>query len=219
MIKVAKMLSQFKHHFTGFLVTVDNIPPYILFFPFAPESYVDDWEAEFEEAKSPGSRYSYPIFKGCSMRKVQFVLRFDAAYPVTTEEAAKMYVKKVGNKSNFFGYIKQSHDLMVAIAILEKLKLPKQGLATIAQGVLGGFTKVRPGVSDPAPPLTLLAVNPTKFYVGYFTRIRIQPLKYNKWMFPTRLEADCEFLVSPDYIFTTLEDALREVNAILGWLV
>jgi hypothetical protein len=220
MIRVANMVKQFKEHFPGFMISIDNIPPIILFFSFAPEVYNDNWDAQFDSVTTPGSRYAYPVFKGCTLREIKFRLRFDSSYPVTTRDAAKMVRGKIGGGGSGFGaHIKYSHDMMVARALLEKFKLPKQGIANIAAGVLGSFTKVRPGVSDPAPPLTLLCVNPFKYYVGYLNRANIRPLKYNKWMLETRLQVECNFIVTPDYIFTTLEDVMRELLVLSGLIV
>jgi hypothetical protein len=215
---IAKLTSQWSQSFPGFLITVDNIPPYALFFSFAPEFYEDEWEAEFDAVTSPGSRYTYPMYKGNSIRKVKFQLKFDSSYPVTTPDVARRVRSKVGDGNSFWNHIKNSHDLEVAKAILEKLKLPKQGVSTVAASVLGGFTKIRPGVSDPSPPLVLVVANPLKYYLGYMGKSIIKPLKHNKWMQVTRMTADCTLTVTPDYIFTTLEDAFREINAILGWV-
>lgn len=236
-MKIANMVKQWSKQFPGFFITVDNLIPTMLFFPISPETYDDNWDAEFEGVTSPGSRYNYPIFKGCTLREVKFTLRFDSSYPVGTNSSGKMVRQKMNlgksntqrvrdawaykyrKSSSFQDFLVQSHDMMVAVAVLEKLKLPKQGIATVAAGVMGGFTMVRPGVSDPAPPLTVLCMNPFKYLVGYLSKAQIKPEKYNKYMMLTRFSADCTFIVTPDYVFTTMEDMMREVNAISGMIL
>lgn len=218
MASIASMLSKWNNSFSGFMMTVDNIPPLAIFFPLAPERYEDDWSAQYDAVTSPGSRYSYPVFKGCTPRSVNFQLKMDASWPVHNNgDAARRVREMVRGAKGMDKEKKYANSIAVNMAVLEKLKLPKQGVAQVAAGVLGGFTKVRPGVSDPAPPLTLLAVNPTKYYLGYMQDVKFSPLRYTKHMYCTRVIADCKFLVTPDLIFGTLEEVMREVNAIQGW--
>lgn len=221
-LKIAKLLSNMKSSFSGFMIMVDNLPPYPLFFSIPPEVYNDDWEAEFEYVTSPGSRYQYPIFKGNSARSVDFELKMDASYPVQkVNQAIKIVNSKVGGISHpgLWKGTKYAHTVLSQIAFLEKAKLPKTGVATVLAGPLGNFTKVRPGVSDPSPPLILLATSPYKFYLGYLAQAKVVPERYNKWMLCTRAKAQCKFVVTPDYVFTTLEDVMRELYCITGSVV
>lgn len=194
-------------YMNGSILTLDNIPPYFLPFPIKPERYEDDWTANFDYATSPGSRYQYPIFTGCSPREIHFTLRFDSRFGAFSE-ACDVPLK---GPANLGSNITVALEISAIIAVLEKLKLPKQGLATVAATLMGAFTKVPTIIADPAPPLCLLTINPTKLLVGYFSEIKIVPERYNEAMYVTRFSADCRFLVSPDWIFTTVEDVLREV--------
>jgi hypothetical protein len=244
---VAQFLSKVGKCLNGSLLTLDNIPPYFLPFATKPEVYDDEWEAEFENATSPGSRYNYPIFKGCTPRTISFTLRFDAQWSglglrqdnnnvisggetithtsqlddyqasKTTTTPTTKGKQTVNAGRGFKDNLLQASEMLSIIAVLEKLKLPKQGWSTVVADIMGAFLRVQQGVSDPAPPLCLLALNPLKIMVGYFGGVKIKPEKYNRWMFPTRFSAECKFLVSPDYIFTNLEDVIREVYALASW--
>lgn len=215
----ASMISQWSQGgFTGAMLTIDNIPPYFLGFPFAPDMIMDSMAPDFDIIGNPGSRYAYPVFKNGKPRIISFQLKFDAANSVTKGGVPKGLFSRLPRIPGGLGTaVRYAQHVTVAIAILEKMKLPKQGAAQVAQGVLGGFTKTRPGVSDPAPPLTLLALNPFKYFVGYLMDAPIRQIRFNRYMICTRVEVDCQFLVSPDLIATTVEDALREGQAALGW--
>ena len=202
--------------FAGFMLSIDSLPPYTLWFTFAPERIEDHWEAEMESHSHPGSRYSYPIFKQGTLRTVTFTLKFDAAYP-TVGSSETHILKTWGIGESFWGHMKAVARIQAAVAIIEKFKLPKQGIAQIFQSAMGSLLKVRPGTADPAPPLIALALNPTKFYLGYLPDAKIRQVKFDRYMFCTRIEVDCKFIVSPDLIFTTVEDLQREVYAAMGW--
>jgi len=216
----ASMISQWSQSgFSGAMMSIDNIPPHFLGFSFAPDIITDDFGSDFDMVGNPGSRYLYPIFKNGKARIIRFQLKFDAANSVTlrgghTKGLFSQLPRRPGGLATATRY---AQHITVAMAILEKFKLPKQGIAQVAQGVLGGFTKTRPGETDPAPPLVLLALNPYKYFVGYLMNAPIRETRFNKYMICTRIEVDCEFVVSPDLIATTVEDALREGQALLGW--
>lgn len=217
------MLAQWGNgDYTGAMLALDNlVPPLFLGFPFAPEMYSDDFSAEFNWHSLPGSRHQYPIYKGGSPRTISFQLKFDADYPVTSPDGkARELTKDNGGENrgkNFGSQVLYSTEVAIAIAILEKFKLPKQGPAQVVAQFLNGFMKIRPGDTDPAPPLLLFAPSMTKFYLGFLAQSKINQIRFNSYMMCTRATADCTFFVSPDLIFTTLEDALREVYAVLGW--
>lgn len=204
--------------FPGAMITLDTLPPLFLGFPFAPSEIRDDFGSELETVTSPGNRYHYPVLKGGKARIISFRLHFDARYPVTFGDPALLgkQFQKAGN--DLLGSRVQAQHVATAIAVLEKLKLPKQGIAKTLQSVTGNFTKVNPGASDPAPPLTLLILNPFKMMVGYVSQAEINQIRFNKYMFCTRADAHIRFMVSPDMIFTTVEDVIREVDALIGWV-
>lgn len=210
---MAGFLAMLGKYTNGSILTIDNLPPYFLPFIIKPEVYEDDWIAEFDHASTPGSRYQYPVFKGCSPRTVKFKLRFDSRFGSFTDKCEVPFTPAPTLGDN----ITYSLDIASIIAVLEKLKLPKQGLASIIANVSGAFTKVNTGVSDPAPPLCLLALNPLKYLLGYFSEVKITPERYTEYMFPSRISVDCLFLVTPDLIFGTMEDVLREVAALYSY--
>lgn len=206
----AAILKQIGQCLTGSILAIDNLPPFFLPFPIKPE-YEDDWNAEFTHATSPGSRYQYPIFTGCTSRTIKFKLQYDADKAGLSRGFNKKDCSE-GNKkirNSFSGGLIDTAEIHSVIAVLESLKLPKQGISTVIADVMGRFVKVQQGTSSPAPPLCILSISPIKMMAGYFTEIKIRPLRRTKWMFVTRFEADCTFLTTPDYIFTNIEDTLR----------
>lgn len=216
----ASVMSKLGQCLTGAVITLDNIPPLLLPFAVKPEVIEDEWSSEFSFATSPGSRFQYPIFKGTTPRTFSFKLRFDAdvAGLATTAGAAasceRGSSKSTSNINSFGGGLVYTAEMHAIIAILETLKLPKQGISTVLADIAGKFTKVQQGVSDPAPPLCLLAINPFKMMLGYFSEIKITPTSRTKWMFVTRMDVECKFIVTPDYIFTNLEDAARFIYSV-----
>ena len=216
---IAKILSKIE---PMSVLTLDNIPPFYLPMPIKPELIEDDWSAEFGYAKSPGSRYQYPIFNGCTPRVIRFTAKYDANFSsFTSGKGAQVGVcnkdTSKHDNSTFSGGYKYTQDMQSIHSILEILKLPKQGIAGALSDTIGVFTKVQQGTSSPAPPLCLLCINVTKIMVGYFSNIKINVTKRVKHMFPSRFEAECEFLVTPDYIFTNLEDTVRFTNALISY--
>lgn len=221
---VGAILAKVGQCLTGSILTLDCIPYYLLPFPVKPEVIDDEWGSEFAHATSPGSRYQYPIFKGNTPRTVTFKLRFDAdvaglstGFGGGSTACESSFTGGADDINSFGGGFLYTAEMHAIIAILETLKLPKQGFATTIADGAGAFVKVQQGVSDPAPPLCLLAINPLKLMVGYFSEIKITPTKRTKWMFVTRIEVDCKFLVTPDYIFTNLEDAERILRALSSY--
>lgn len=226
---IMKQWGKGKGSFTGGMLMIDNMPPYFLGFPIAPSEIRDSVDPDFDWVHSPGSRYQYPIYKNGGHRVIKFKVLFDAAYPVvrgesfgegTTKKTLGGFARAINDstgKGIFSQYMAAQH-IEIAVALLEKFKLPKQGFAKILQNSMGSIVKVRAGESDPAPPLTLLALNPFKMYLGYVGKADIAQIRFNKFMFCTRIDVDIEFFVSPDYIFSALEDVKREVESLLGWI-
>jgi hypothetical protein len=201
----------------GCLMAIDNIPPFILPFPVKPETIDDDWSAEFSHVTSPGSRFQYPIFSGVSPRVISFRLRFDADYAGISPDVGMQgndrncddYFTPTSKRGHFKDEFIYTQEMQSVIAVLESLKLPKQGIATVIADVAGLFSRVQKGASDPAPPLCLVMFSPVKIMVGHFSEIKINVTRRTEYMLPSRIEADCKFLVTPDYIFTTVEDIYR----------
>lgn len=217
-LSISQMATELSPRFTGMMVTLDAVPPVIIPFPFAPENYLDTFNAEYETKGSPGSRYKYPMFKGNSGREISYTLRFDQHFPTSNVGMATSYIAdKVALLGDNIGTkIILAQEIQAAISCFEKLKLPKQGIGAAMQSVAGNFVRANPG-GDPSPPLVLLIANPYKMYLGYVGQADIRHLRYNQLMLPTRIEVAVKLLVTPDLIFTTIEDVLREINVGLGY--
>ena len=220
---MASMINNWKASggsFSGGMLMIDNLPPYFLGFPIAPSEISDNADPDFDWVCSPGSRYQYPIYKNGGARRIKFNLKFDARYPVVKGEASK-FAQFLVNKAKGKGilsHLRAAQHVEIAIALIEKFKLPKQGVSKVLQGITGSIVKVKAGVSDPAPPLTLLALNPLKFVLGYVGKADIKQIRFDTFMFCTRIDVDIEFFASADYIFSTLEDVKREIQSVMGYL-
>jgi len=215
----ASMISQWSEGtFSGAMISVDNVPPLFLGFPFAPTSINDSFGVELSFAGSPGSRYKYPMLKSGKERKISFQLKFDAEHPAG-KKGGGVFLNSEYRKAKggtLIGDRIQAQHIATSQSLIEKFKSPKQNLVTSLQSVSGAFLKAGSSSTDPAPPLTLLILNPFKLMLGYVGEANIQQIRFNKHMFCTRMIVDVSFYVTPDYIFTTLEDAGREVNALLS---
>jgi hypothetical protein len=216
---ISKMLAGVSSLFRGFIASVDLVNQVVIPFPFAPTKYSDRFNSEFDYASSPGGRYQYPIFKNTSPRTIEFIARYDQSYPASNAGFNNKYLRGkldgVGNGT--LADIVLATEIANVIAAYEKLKLPKRGSTKVFRTSTGKFLRVSPGVNDPSPPLCLLVRNPQKMYLGYLGNATIDELRYNKYMMPTRIAVGVQFLVTPDLIFTSMEDALREVQAVLSW--
>jgi hypothetical protein len=207
--------------FKGFILAIDNFPPFLLGFTFNPEMYKDNFDAEFEWATSPASRYQFPIFKGNSPRTITFTLKYDVLYPIVCELGMESLRNVTAGgvftmKSLFTD--EAPRNLEIVVSLFEKLKLPKSGIASnIFTNAAGNFLKLSPS-NDPNPPLALLMLAVNKFALGYVSKAEIEPEKFNHKMLITRMKVNVEFFVVPDLIFTTIEDAVREVNMYLSFV-
>lgn len=216
--------------FNGTLIAVNETPPLILPFSFAPEEYRGNWSPQWEFVGAPASRYKFPIYSGMGGRTIEFTVKFDADYPsvhpgelfpdelddeadsdaCSTTACSTRSVKRKGTlKKSAWRYAWISSRM----ALIEKMKTPRDA-NKIAQSPFS-LLHVAPDVAEPSPPLILFAKSIDKFYLGYLDAV-IRETMHNRYMVCTQFEADCTLYVAPDCIFTTLDQVYRYLMAIYG---
>ncbi len=202
--------SAYKFRYKGFLLALDAVPPIFVLFQFNPEKYVDDFSAEYAFASSPGSRFQFPIFKGNTPRRITFELRIDQDYPISCTLGKIQSEEDIGKNAEGVGALfRKAFRIRLFEAALEQLRLPRIGAFSNPVASLTGKFVRGSVTSDPAPPTIVLGMAIDKYVVGHLVRATPNPLKHNKLMMPTRISFACEFVTTPDLIFTTFEDLRR----------
>lgn len=198
------------YYHRGFMVS--TAPPLYFGFSFNPETYDDSIEPNYTHHGSPGSRFKYPMYTGMSERIITFTLDLDENFPAACEEGANIIKNYYGGKHpeeaySFLGDVSM-YRVEMAIASLEAMKLPKTPLVTnTVQNASGGFFSIA-SQTHSAPPLVFLSLSLDKYYLGY-VKAKINPEKFNRHMQIVEATVDIEFIVSPDYVTTSMGDALR----------
>lgn len=217
----------------GGLVAIDNAPPFMIRFDWFPEDFTEDFSAEYDFAGYPGARHQFPIFKNMTPRTITFTAKYDISNRNTDIKyldlnttvpdmsdsvdvgGGKKFLFKGANKTivNTAQLLGADYINMVR-SLYEKLVLPKYGLSKAVQTAAGKILNVSQGATDPSPPLTLLIKNINKMYLGYMSEAKAKELNTNSRNFCTRIEFACKFLVTPDLIFSSIEEVIREVNVV-----
>lgn len=210
--------SAFKFRYKGFLLALDAVPPIFVGFQFNPETgYVDDFTAEYAFASSPGGRHQFPIFKGNSPRRITFELRVDQDFPISCTLGRIQNEEDLGKNAMGVGPLyKKAFRIRTFQSALEQLRLPRIGVFSNPVASLTGKFVRGSVTSDPAPPTVVLGMAVDKYVVGYLTRATPRPLKLNKLMMPIRMSYACEFITTPDLVFTTVEDVYRLSNTTIS---
>lgn len=201
------------YRYSGFLLSVDSLPPLFLRFQFNPEKFKDNTNAEFAFSTSPGSRFQFPIYMGGTPRIVTFQLKFDQDYPIACELGKIKNDEDIGSGRGAGTVIKKAIRMRLVQQVLEQFKLPKLGLANNTFASISGKFFKGSAVSDPSPPTIILGMAIDKYVLGFLSKAEIEVEKQNRYMMPTRFRVNCEFIVTPDRIFTFTEDAIRFVGS------
>ena len=215
-----------------------TVPPIRLPFQIAPTAIDEQWEPQFTMAKYPASKYTYPIFTGMSDRTYSFQLQWDAMKKDNENEDTKPdcggssdVIDSVfgGSYRDFSSGLADGFVFEISMirAAIDMLKTPSSGATNAitralvgSSSVLGSLrqiTHTTPDISEPAPPLCIFlpSLDPYDWRLGYFSA-NVKKVGFDKHMRCTAIEADCKFIVTPDYVITTFEELVRELLSLVA---
>ena len=211
----------------GGMLAIDNVPPFVVKFDWYPNNWQKDGSSEYDYASYPGARHQYPIFKNCQPKSFSFTTQYDISNRNGNYYAdnlnSTMIAEDIGKGKTFkfmgANYISVNAQQIAGTdyikmikSLYEKLVNPKFGASANVQNAAGKILNVSQGKSDPAPPLVLLIKNSVELFLGYLSEAKPKELLYNNLGYCTRIEFECKFLTNPDLVFTTMDDAITEVN-------
>jgi hypothetical protein len=204
-----------QYYFRGFMYSL--LPPLYFGFSFNPETYSDNYNPNYTHHGSPGSRFKYPVYTGMSERVISFSLKLDESYPAACEEGLA-YIKKHVDGGHpestevFFG-IPNKYRVETAIATLETMKLPASPFfSNTMKSLAGNFVQTLTQTHS-SPPMVGLTLSYTKHFFGYVQSVSISPTRFNREMETVAADVDIEYIVAPNLVTTTFEDALRAVKS------
>ncbi len=195
------------NNYSGAIVALDNFPPFVIAYSFLPENWSEKSSAKFQYVGQPGGRFRHPIYTGNTEHTLSFELFFDDEYI----QGVPGYAAGAYSQAAFINKISDN-----MIAKLRTLKLPRMASTKTLLGITGTIMKAETPDNDPSPPLCLVSKGWEYYYLGYFEDVDIKELRYNENSVPIRISASCKFVVAPDMVFTTLDDALRLAKVIVG---
>lgn len=195
-------------HFHGFFLSADTLPPIYFKFMVNTKEYIDDWDVEFAETRTPMTRAPRIEWVGNSTRKISFNFFWDNALAGASNCGP-------GKEDPTIFQHHKAPTAEIIISQMEQLRLPKSPLVRAVLSV-GSIQPDFKFLTSPSPPKTILMLGRSKFVQGYVLKATPMNMKYNPAMIPIRVEFQVEFLVEPGTWIEKIEDIFRIFNNFAG---
>jgi hypothetical protein len=196
--------------FHGFFLSLDNIfPPIYLKFMANPNMYIDDWNVDFHESRTPFTRAPRIEWVGNSSRKITFSIWYDDGIA-----GINCGDKPAGDDPSIFSHA-GGISTEVFMSLIDQLRLPKNPLIRAAMSILNIVPESR-YLAEASPPKTIMMLGYNKFVQGYLVKATTKDMKFNAQMIPIRVHYDMEFLVEPGTWIEKIEDVFRIINTVIG---